>query len=300
MGVLDSISKSLNNVNKETKNASGKLFNSNPQQKSGKLGGIGQSITQISKTATGTVTGVGHTVAKIAGSIGGEMGSKIANFLEGSSSTKWYPEKPDNFEVTGLKAFYHRFKDQSNQDVNSIDPLNTFECTFTFYPDPEKDRVSKDSSSSFLQEVMEKKQLNTQPSPRFSYETNKENLEAIPSEKNLIDLGMFIQSITIPQIQQDNMEDIKTILGTFPVSGNFVQPDTKKLTMEIVNTKSSLHENFFYSWLKEVTLPVWSYNTQPYTTARIELDFSEHSNVKYVFYGCRPCSVQMLQPSQEA
>ena len=142
--------------------------------------------------------------------------------------------------------------------------------------------------------------MNTQPSPRFSYETNKEDLKGTSSTDNFIDLGMFIQSITVPQIQQDNMEDIKTILGTFPVSGNFVQPDTKKLTMEIVNTKSSLHENFFYSWLKEVTLPVWSYNTQPYTTARIELDFSEHSNVKYVFYGCRPCSVQMLQPSQEA
>ena len=58
--------------------------------------------------------------------------------------------------------------------------------------------------------------------------------------------------------------------------------------MEIINTKAALHERIFYPWLREVTLPWWSYDDQPYTTATVTIDFTKHNDVKYVFTGVRP------------
>lgn len=69
--------------------------------------------------------------------------------------------------------------------------------------------------------------------------------------------------------------------------------------MEIINTKAALHERIFYPWMREVTLPYWSYQTQPYTTATITIDFTEHNDVKYVFCGCRPVQINMLKASQD-
>jgi hypothetical protein len=64
--------------------------------------------------------------------------------------------------------------------------------------------------------------------------------------------------------------------------------------MDIINTKLPLIERIFYPWLREVTLPYWSYNTQPYTTATITIDFSKHMDIQYVFYGCRPSNLDMI------
>lgn len=52
--------------------------------------------------------------------------------------------------------------------------------------------------------------------------------------------------------------------------------------------------------MREVTLPVWSYASQPYTTADITVDFTKHNDVKYVFCGCRPKQIQSLTASQDA
>ena len=68
--------------------------------------------------------------------------------------------------------------------------------------------------------------------------------------------------------------------------------------MNVINTKASLHERIFYPWMKEVSLPYWSYETQPYTTATITVDFTKHNDVKYVFCGCRPDSFYPLQATQ--
>ena len=70
--------------------------------------------------------------------------------------------------------------------------------------------------------------------------------------------------------------------------------------MKIVNTVAPLHERLFYPWLRETTLPFWSYTTQPYTTATIIVDFTKHSDTKYVFCGCRPTRINMQQPHQDA
>ena len=82
-----------------------------------------------------------------------------------------------------------------------------------------------------------------------------------------------------------------TLLGKFPVNGKYVMPDNNNLTMTIINTKLPLMEMIFYPWMREVTLPYWSYEKAPYTTATIEVDMSKHTDIKYVFYGCRPSQI---------
>lgn len=66
----------------------------------------------------------------------------------------------------------------------------------------------------------------------------------------------------------------------------------------MINTKIALHERIFYPWMREVTLPFWSYDTQPYTTATITVDFNPHNNMKYVFNGCRPIKINTMQGAQ--
>lgn len=58
--------------------------------------------------------------------------------------------------------------------------------------------------------------------------------------------------------------------------------------MNFINTKAPLMERVFYPWLKETTLPFWSYDTQPYTTANVIVDFNKHADLKYLFVGSRP------------
>lgn len=92
---------------------------------------------------------------------------------------------------------------------------------------------------------------------------------------------------------------VTSVLGEFPVNGDFVMPDNNTLVFVLVNTKVPLMERIFYPWMREVTLPWWSYETQPYTTATVTIDFTKHSDVKYVFYGCRPTQVNLQQANQD-
>jgi len=68
--------------------------------------------------------------------------------------------------------------------------------------------------------------------------------------------------------------------------------------MNVITTRGSLHERIFYPWMREVTLPYWSYESQPYTTATVTVDFTKHNDVKYVFLGCRPDSIYSMQAMQ--
>jgi len=45
-------------------------------------------------------------------------------------------------------------------------------------------------------------------------------------------------------------------------------------------------------------LPYWSYDSQPYTTATVTIDFTKHNDTKYVFCGCRPETFAPLQAQQ--
>jgi hypothetical protein len=115
-----------------------------------------------------------------------------------------------------------------------------------------------------------------------------------------LNLGFYIQSITVPQLKMQDGGKSSTLVGDYSLNGSFVTPDNNNLIMSIINTKAPLIERIFYPWMKEATLPYWSYDSQPYTTAKITIDFTKHSDIKYVFYGCRPCLMEAYQPTQEA
>lgn len=112
-------------------------------------------------------------------------------------------------------------------------------------------------------------------------------------------MGIYIQRMTIPNIQVDGVDEVTSLVGKFPVPGNLVQPDNNNFQMEIVNVSRPVIENIFYPWMRETTLPEWIYDDQPFTTAEITIDFTEHSNVKYHFLGCRPTQIMLTQPDQQ-
>lgn len=113
-----------------------------------------------------------------------------------------------------------------------------------------------------------------------------------------LQLGMYCQDITIPNLKMAENDGVDTFLGQIPLNGSMVIPDKKDLTLSIVNTRVPLIERIFYPWMREVTLPWWSYETQPYTTATITVDFTKHNDIKYVFYGCRPVQLNLQQAQQ--
>ena len=114
----------------------------------------------------------------------------------------------------------------------------------------------------------------------------------------ILQLGYYIQSITIPQLKIPDGGKSTTLFGEFPINGTFVIPDSSQLQMEVLNTRLPLIDRLFYPWMREVTSPFWVYDSQPYTTATIMVDFSKHTDLCYVFSGCRPSQLQMIQPSQ--
>lgn len=114
-----------------------------------------------------------------------------------------------------------------------------------------------------------------------------------------LQLGFYVQSMTIPLMKMEDAGQSETMFGKFPMNGRYVSPDNNTLQMSIINTKVPLLERIFYPWMREVTLPYWSYETQPYTTATITVDLTKHSDISYVFYGCRPSQIATEQPTQE-
>lgn len=114
-----------------------------------------------------------------------------------------------------------------------------------------------------------------------------------------LQLGLYCQEITIPNLKIVDGAKVTSVLGEFPVNGNYIMPDNNNLVFTFVNTKVPLMERIFYPWMREVTLPWWSYDTQPYTTAAITVDFTKHSDIKYMFFGCRPTQINMQQANQD-
>lgn len=100
-------------------------------------------------------------------------------------------------------------------------------------------------------------------------------------------------------MQMDDEGTVKNHVGEFPINGKIVKPSTNQFTLEIINTRAPLAERIFYPWLREVTLPFWVYDKQPYSTADVEIDFSKHSDTKYVFVGCRPTQIESMKASNE-
>lgn len=70
--------------------------------------------------------------------------------------------------------------------------------------------------------------------------------------------------------------------------------------MKFLNTKVPLMERIFLPWMRETTTPWWNYDKQPYTTATITIDFTKHSDISYIFVGCRPQKLISMQAAQQA
>lgn len=331
-----SISGSLAKINKDVNKSTSKVFN-NGNKKPGKLGGMVDSVSGIQKNVAGTVVGVGNIVAKAAGTFGGKLGQKIANSLTGSTKIQ-YKSKNEKVFFGGLEGFYNQFSGLSQNLPDVIDPFNTFECSFTFFPnivsivktteikqsgqidgeevysiegidEPEQTSVTtilgklipSIKNTKTETQVVEYSSIDIDDSNNSTTHTNviKEDIKTVSTNQDMIiNLGIYIQKVALPNVQIESGEDVQTLMGKFPIPGKIVAPSDNTFSMDIINVSSPIIENIFYPWMRETTLPSWLYNSQPFTTALISFDFSEHCNIKYHFVGCRPTHVQLIQPDQ--
>lgn len=241
--------------------------------------------------------------------------------------------------ASNLQGFLSKFNSSEGLYVNQIDPLHTFDIKMAFYPmlaGSNKKKSSfvkirdslidsaKGAAKNVLNnatggifgaiankgDVLDEKKLDTKMT-FIDYiargnmlDTNGEDSWFSSKQKSAtpqltLDISYYIQHVNIPQIQMDEGESINTQFGNFKTNGMCVKPSTNQFTMDVINTKASLAERIFYPWLREVTLPYWVYESQPYTTADITIDFSKHSDMKYLFVGCRPQQIETLKPSNE-
>ena len=235
--------------------------------------------------------------------------------------------------ATTLKDFLSNFSASGGEWVKQIDPLNTFELSFKFHPNKvdagekaeEKSLLGKIGDSLidtgkeklmnaannltgglaanlFDEDVKKKRKEHVSDSHKLSFVkflVEGQQLKFADAVQFVLNLGMYCQDITIPSISVPDTGTITNSLAILPTNGTIVTPDTNKITLNILNTKLPLIERLFYPWMKEVDLPYWSYDAQPYTTADVTVDFSKHADVKYYFYGCRPVTFNTLQASQQ-
>ena len=261
----------------------------------------------------------------MAGAIGNIV-SNAVNAYTGSSSG------------TTLQDFLDKFSSSAGRYVETLDPLGTFDVSITFFPSitpkeiNEWDRVAGsllnslksagtsllDNATGGLFSTLTEGGAGSVVKARSGFgEVGKHSFIEYLAQANLIrggeqwmdpkqaacplelQLGLYVQKVTVPNLSLGGDSKSETALGSFPVNGTYIQP-SGDLVMDIVNTKASLHERIFYPWMREVSLPYWCYKTQPYTTANITIDFTKHNDVKYVFCGCRPKQINMLTATQVA
>ena len=236
---------------------------------------------------------------------------------------------------TTLQDFLAKFNSPEGKFVDSIDPKSTFDVYVKFYPTLESEKQSTGAAvinalgtaatgalktagnaitGGLLGSFMNSGSVKD-AHKNFTYAGQHTFMEYL-LEANLVvggenwfsnqsilplelSLGPYVQEVTIPQMQLAEGSKASTLLGDFPINGQFLKTDTNDLMMTVINTKASLHERIFYPWMREVTLPYWSYASQPYTTATITIDFSKHNDCRYVFCGCRPKQIMSLQGKQD-
>lgn len=179
-------------------------------------------------------------------------------------------------------------RDGDRSQITSIDHNSVIIAHDSF-----KTCKSATSSSSFIEYLL---QANKLIGVTKSWKNSNDTTIAGAN----INMTYFVQDLTIPNIKSNgDGECVTPYLGSFPINGTFVTPAEHKMSLNILNTRVPLIERVFYPWLRETTLPYWSYTTQPFTTATIEIDMRHHTDVRYIFYGCRPCEITTLQPSQD-
>lgn len=245
----------------------------------------------------------------------------------------------DTNSGTNLQQFLNKFGSSAGKYTEQLNPLATFDVNIKFYPTISSKSIqnisTKDKIKGLLGSTVTSMATNLGNNLTGGLLTSLLNKTTVESERKDFDkagehtfleylakanllvggenwfkseqsvcplelqLGFYIQSIVVPKLKIPDGAKIQTSLGEFSTNGNYVIPDNNNLQLDILCTKLPLHERIFYPWMREVTLPYWSYATQPYTTATITIDFNKHTDLKYVFCGCRPTSIDTIQPTQE-
>jgi len=242
-----------------------------------------------------------------------------------------------NSSGSTLEDFLSKYSAPGQKYVNTLDPLGTFDVSFKFFPAAVPAGGSSSWTDKMLDSIgssvtsAAKNALDSVTGGLFSSATAEKVMDVHnsfsdagkhsfmeylaeanqlvggenwfssgnPSSPLELQLGLYVQSITVPNMRMGGDAKASSLLGDFPVNGGFVMTDGT-LQMTMVNTKAALHERLFYPWVRECTLPYWSYDDQPYTTATVTIDYTKHNDVKYVFTGVRPTQINMLQATQDA
>lgn len=165
--------------------------------------------------------------------------------------------------ASNLQGFLSKFNSSQGKWVEQIDPLATFDVKFSFFPKMEPKEDKKKGFFDKVVSGIGKAAMNAVNNLtggligallndvdiiklRDDWAGN-ENLgkttfldyvvrgnllaedgmgaSSGPVEPQLVlDLSYYVQNATVPSIQTEGVEDIKTMLGTYPVSGMFVKP----------------------------------------------------------------------------
>ena len=201
--------------------------------------------------------------------------------------------------ASNLQGFLSKFNSSQGKWVEQIDPLATFDVTFSFFPkiggDTKKkgfldkmvsgigtavtnaaNNITGGLIGALLNDVDIIKLRNNWAvdgnlgKTTFLDYVVRGNLLAEdgmgassgPVEPQLVlDLSYYVQNATVPALQTEGIEDIKTMLGSYPVNGMFVKPAQNSFQLNIINTKVPLLERVFYPWMREQPVPAQLYLT---------------------------------------
>lgn len=249
---------------------------------------------------------------------------------------------------SSLQGFLQKFNSAEGLLADTIDPLNTFDVQFYFWPmiEPKKEpsgpwnmaksalvngvsNIANNATGGLLGQIMalkNKSVLSLKDNQdgnmtMIDYISRGHKINDITSNGDLgqqlgnalgmtrsegtkdqlvLDLSYYIQNAQLPAITTQDGGTAETLYGDFPIIGRYVKPQSNNFSLNILNTKAPLMERIFYPWMREVSLPVWSYNNQPYTTADVRIGFEKHADVAYRFVNARPSNIDTYQPSNES
>lgn len=253
---------------------------------------------------------------------------------------------------SSLQGFLQKFNSAEGLLADTIDPLNTFDVQFYFWPmiKPKKEpsgfwdsalnmakgalvngvsNIANNATGGLLGQIMaltndpilSLKNNNGGQMTMIDYISRGHKINDVTSNGSLgqqlgnalgmtrkegttdqlvLDLSYYIQNAQLPAITTQDGGSAETLYGDFPITGRYVKPQSNNFSLNILNTKAPLMERIFYPWMREVSLPVWSYNDQPYTTADIRIGFEKHADVAYRFVNARPSNIDTYQPSNES
>lgn len=209
-----------------------------------------------------------------------------------------------------LEAFLNKFNSADGKYLYTIDPLKTFGAKIAFNVG---NGNMSNSSGTPLQSGINSLLNNLTGGLAGKFiasakgEMKKSGYPGIPEiaadslfadgSGNTMDIRYFVQEATLPSISVPSDTPADTAIGSVQTHKMAVETDSKEFSMKILNTRVSLLDRVFYPWMREISYPYWSYATQPYTTATITIDMTEHNDISYVFLGARPTKIESLNPT---